>query len=337
MYYTENFNLPQWVESDRIIMEDFNRMCEEIEKGLNRSSQAAERGLDRLCRLAYNHYCMVQSLKNPPHQTGLFQQDPAKDPTGIGGTAVYWEGLRFAGKAETPLTNEILASCLHKLSDMVVHKNQSAKNSAYTATFQPPASGILQNFALTGQYSDNALRDVLPFRLTLTNQDTGRVEKTLDRELIYSASGNVTFTTHFNDAIPFMGGVNYLITIEPKAANSNLTVALAITQDTTSTTLSNDGIITADHTFREPEDSSGGIMILRCALYGTGGELSFRWDGVERTPDITRSIQAGDGRIIQELIYRREDVVPADSRLSLRFESAVGGSFLFYDWGAVLF
>ena len=34
MDYTKNYHLPQWVKSDRIMMDDFNRMCVDIENGL---------------------------------------------------------------------------------------------------------------------------------------------------------------------------------------------------------------------------------------------------------------------------------------------------------------
>ena len=30
MNYTEKYHLPQWKKEDRIMMEDFNRMCAEI-------------------------------------------------------------------------------------------------------------------------------------------------------------------------------------------------------------------------------------------------------------------------------------------------------------------
>ena len=41
MNYTTNYHLPQWVETDRIMMEDFNQMCEDIESGLTSNAQAA--------------------------------------------------------------------------------------------------------------------------------------------------------------------------------------------------------------------------------------------------------------------------------------------------------
>ena len=35
MNYTQNYQLPQWVETDRILMDDFNDMAEKIEDGLS--------------------------------------------------------------------------------------------------------------------------------------------------------------------------------------------------------------------------------------------------------------------------------------------------------------
>ena len=34
MNYTEKYHLPQWEKTDRIMMEDFNRMCADVEEGL---------------------------------------------------------------------------------------------------------------------------------------------------------------------------------------------------------------------------------------------------------------------------------------------------------------
>lgn len=42
MQYTENYHLPQWVKSDRIMMDDFNQMCQDIEAGLTSSAAKAD-------------------------------------------------------------------------------------------------------------------------------------------------------------------------------------------------------------------------------------------------------------------------------------------------------
>lgn len=41
MDYTRNYRLPQWVKSDRIMMEDFNEMCQNIESSLTANAKAA--------------------------------------------------------------------------------------------------------------------------------------------------------------------------------------------------------------------------------------------------------------------------------------------------------
>ena len=41
MNYTTNYHLPQWVESDRILMEDFNQMCADIDGSIAAAKTAA--------------------------------------------------------------------------------------------------------------------------------------------------------------------------------------------------------------------------------------------------------------------------------------------------------
>ena len=41
MNYTTNYHLPQWVESDRILMEDFNEAMENIDGGIKGAKDAA--------------------------------------------------------------------------------------------------------------------------------------------------------------------------------------------------------------------------------------------------------------------------------------------------------
>ena len=42
MEYTKNYHLPQWVKSDRIMMEDFNQMCQDMEAGLTETKSSAD-------------------------------------------------------------------------------------------------------------------------------------------------------------------------------------------------------------------------------------------------------------------------------------------------------
>ena len=42
MDYTTNYHLPQWVESDRILMEDFNQAMAGIDTGIKAAQDTAE-------------------------------------------------------------------------------------------------------------------------------------------------------------------------------------------------------------------------------------------------------------------------------------------------------
>ena len=42
MNYTTNYHLPQWVAEDRILMEDFNQMCTDIDGGIAAAKTAAD-------------------------------------------------------------------------------------------------------------------------------------------------------------------------------------------------------------------------------------------------------------------------------------------------------
>ncbi len=41
MNYTEKYHLPQWVKDDRIMMDDFNEMCANIESGISDAKTTA--------------------------------------------------------------------------------------------------------------------------------------------------------------------------------------------------------------------------------------------------------------------------------------------------------
>ena len=42
MNYTTNYHLPQWAETDRIQMEDFNQMCSDIDQGIKTAQDTAD-------------------------------------------------------------------------------------------------------------------------------------------------------------------------------------------------------------------------------------------------------------------------------------------------------
>ena len=340
MNYTENFHLPQWDEHDRIMRVDFNNAMAEIEEGLtsgrNDSTELRARGWDRLCRLAYNHYCAVQDMAPAPHQIGIFHQDPAKNLTGVSGTRP-WDGLCFAGKSEVTLTADVLAAGFTKITPLSMTKGNLAASQPMTGTLKLPASGRLRRFNLTGNFFDNVPNTPARFQISLTNQETGAVEQTMELNLsIDTASGSYSYRP-VDISLYVLGGVEYLMTLRPlEAVYSANNVWINFETYGLADTYTNTGTVTAAHTLRELAGGEQSVVILRCMIAGNGGALTFTWDGKERQPNARRLVKTKDGRIVQEFIYYREDVIPENSQISFRFTCNAGGSFVFCDWGATL-
>ena len=64
MNYTENYHLPQWVETDRVQMEDFNQMCADIDQGIKDAQDTA----DAAQETADGAYCP----DNKPYTVGSY-------------------------------------------------------------------------------------------------------------------------------------------------------------------------------------------------------------------------------------------------------------------------
>ena len=85
MEYTTNYHLPQWVESDRIMMGDFNQMCSDLEAGLVSNAQAAA-AAQETADTAQETADSAYSPTNKPYVIGSY--------TGNGGTVTVTLGFR---------------------------------------------------------------------------------------------------------------------------------------------------------------------------------------------------------------------------------------------------
>ena len=71
MNYTNNYHLPQWAETDRIMMEDFNQAFSDIDEGIKTISDAAdtaESKADAAQNTANAAYCPT----NKPYVVGTY-------------------------------------------------------------------------------------------------------------------------------------------------------------------------------------------------------------------------------------------------------------------------
>ena len=77
MNYTTNYHLPQWVETDRIMMEDFNQMCAAIDQGIKGAQDTAETAQANAsaAQTAADAVAGAYTPDNKPFVVGTYQGD----------------------------------------------------------------------------------------------------------------------------------------------------------------------------------------------------------------------------------------------------------------------
>ena len=100
MEYTTNYHLPQWVESDRIMMGDFNQMCSDLEAGLVSNAQAAAAAQTAAGNAQKAADAAQSAADNAQSTADAAQAEAAKLPyvvgsyTGNGGTVTVTLGFK---------------------------------------------------------------------------------------------------------------------------------------------------------------------------------------------------------------------------------------------------
>ena len=141
MEYTTNYHLPQWVETDRIMMGDFNQMCSDIDEGIAEAKEAAdsaqsaaETAQSTADTVAGNAY----SPTNKPYAAGHYTGTNAEMTITLGfrpsfviisgATTVYPTGVGSLGSRNIFTGGNVLSECitftdtgfiLHALEDNV--------------------------------------------------------------------------------------------------------------------------------------------------------------------------------------------------------------------------
>ena len=108
MNYTNNYHLPQWVETDRIMMEDFNQMCSDIDEGIKTAQDTADTAESKAdaAQSSANAVADAYTPGNQPYVVGSY--------TGTGADMTITLGFRpkfliLSGMESTSATNSTLA------------------------------------------------------------------------------------------------------------------------------------------------------------------------------------------------------------------------------------
>lgn len=327
------------------MMDDFNQMCADLEAGMTENAQGSaeakqgtsaldQKTLSRLRRLAYNHYCTVQDMDPFPWQVGVFHQNPAKDGSGVTGTSL-WNGVCFAAQNPADMTLGSLDDYKQEVAQMTLVKNNLAACTTLKVNISVPVSAYLNKIDLGGNVIDNVPNTPFPARLTLINLDTGEVEASHMLNIASSLKTGAMVNGFYDCFLAFHAGQHYQLQLQPLAAVFG--GDLHLTSNDASAPLhpiANSRSITAAHTMREHEESSGGFLIVRGIVHG--GTLTVKWDGQIAPLQSTRMVRLADGRMVHEMVYFKNGPIPAETSFSLQYTPSGASSFLFYDWGAVL-
>ena len=94
MDYTNNYHLPQWVKSDRVMMDDFNQMCANIDSGLAATAQTAVNAAKSAASTAQSAADAAQSTADAARQEAAALPYAVGTYTGTGATLSIKLGFR---------------------------------------------------------------------------------------------------------------------------------------------------------------------------------------------------------------------------------------------------
>ena len=145
MDYTTNYHLPQWVESDRIMMEDFNEAMAAIEKGLSDGKNNVETNTEQMqTQLEALSAALGTGGKNARLQWGSYMGtgvSSSSQPATISfdfAPAVVFIYYNYSG-AYGMIT--LLRSVERMVADTFYHKNILVSWSDHEVSFYPEEEG----------------------------------------------------------------------------------------------------------------------------------------------------------------------------------------------------
>ena len=337
MYYTEKYHLPQWEETDRIMRTDFYHRCADMETGRAGIREAARMDYrafrDQLLRMAYNHYFLIKDMDPFPQQAGVFRRDVRR--VGVTGTDSR-DDARYMALAEGAMSEDAFYKAVTIESEMRVSMADPASNTSAAFRFSCTQPGVLRAFRVQFGMSNLTVSE-FAFRITLKNLDTGRVEWRGESETFIASGTSREYTGYLRPMAPFHANTNYRLTIEPAGSYGDGWLRFRIDMGANRVDLygAHSGC-TVTHTFPDPEGSRDGLAFVQYRTAGTGGTVTFKWDGQTVEPVLERQITQEGTPTITELVFRMPEGLPKGDKLALSFQCNMFGEMWFYEWGAVL-
>ncbi|WP_300944462.1 hypothetical protein [uncultured Duncaniella sp.] len=360
MEYTKNYHLPQWVKSDRIMMDDFNRMCADLENGLTGNRKKSEELSSRieqvageareeiktsdtasqvslksgLLRLAYNHCHLLAAVEKQPPQNGCFFQylrgTPA--PSAASGLLERGDALWLA-RGTTAYSSEAIRAKLQQVSPMQVVKGNAAANTPLIVRFTPAGPGYFSKLSFTNQAGSIDCNTTV-WHIAFFNENTGEYETETDVTIDMTSNYPTrVMVEKIEKKLCFSGGFTYRIEVSTRDDRYNGRVDYnETTSHFSAVSLTSDITGTLSRTVQCGEARLDGITLVHYRSVGTGGTLSLVWDGAVLAPNRTRSIVNAAGKPLLEAEFRRNAAIPAATSLQLRVRCNPGGDIALHSW-----
>lgn len=353
MDYTKNYRLPQWVDEDRIMRQDFNNAMANIENGLTENRTAHAGTTSRLLRLAYNCWQHLSALPEIPYQDGGFRQGFAKGENPLdqyipGKPETYSAVngmLQLPDRLWTANWDQILRIDDFRSTFRVLSPISTKSNSdTCSFTFTPPVSGYLYNVVLNGTFSGNQKDD--SGKWTNDGSCTVRIYDDLSSTLLQESPSAINFSGYSGYGffrIPFtfflIGKTRYRIEVQMKKMEISIEYTLNPSAESVTQALELYGrkqeSVSFTRRLRAEDSRQDGLVLVRYATRGPEGSVSIDWMDETLTPRTVRTVDFR-GLEVREAEFRPGKTVPPDSTLTLNIRCGKDGEFSLFDWGAML-
>ena len=194
MNYTENYHLPQWVETDRVLMEDFNAAMSSIENGLTRGNKTRS-VLDDLCRDTYRQEIQLRLCHGPGGAQETMWVNPLATREDAGGDGHAWNSRYgvWLGSGNRA-TLEGIARTAKEASYVNIGPSVSQKRAV--TTFTSDGFGMLETLTTWFTEFSGSSPEIYTYTIRLYRQDTGELVKEAG-PFTYDHSGKIVNRTDF--------------------------------------------------------------------------------------------------------------------------------------------
>lgn len=316
MDYTKNYHLPQWIESDRVRMEDFNNAMASIDAGISAARDAANQSGEEagsltagirtaLTRNAYNRCVQLLAMGGLPRLEGAFVQKlkASQTPDNAEGLEYHPNGL-WCACTPSAMSVDFIQSTMSATQLVMVKGNPDACTPMVISLM--PSGPVRINYVkLKGTFNDN---DGLEGRFRVTVEESGVSEPVQVEESGGGLSGKTSGTELKILLSAYLsGGKTYTITIQPLRAGFSGTFTYQkgdVMGISTYNKSSGGATGSLYHRFYTSDSAMGAVVVARYSQHGSNVSMNAIRGSEALAGTETVNWLDGSGQEIIERVFR---------------------------------